>query len=114
MDSLRCSGELAARFGCYLPTKSKGKTYVWAEVNPELMERGALKNEQDKAFLRDRCTELLLQDGLIHAHDNSYLDSHRNKGAFPKHRSDSQTVCFRCGHHCIAILQRQRKNVCCM
>jgi hypothetical protein len=34
---------------CYLPTATKGKTYVYAEVNPELMQGGALPDPTDRA-----------------------------------------------------------------
>jgi hypothetical protein len=50
MELLRCSGELGALFGCYLPSKAQVRSYAWAEVNPALVEHGSLKNAEDRAF----------------------------------------------------------------
>jgi hypothetical protein len=51
-NSLRYSSEVGARFGCYLPSKGQGRTYVWAEVNPRLIERGKLKDPEDRLSSR--------------------------------------------------------------
>jgi hypothetical protein len=88
-NSLRYSGELGARFGCYLPSKGQGRTYVWAEVNPHLIERGKLKDPEDRAFIKDRCTHILRQDGLIRETSNGFVDTHGCPWVFPEHRGDS-------------------------
>jgi hypothetical protein len=88
-NSLRYSGELGARFGYYLPSKGQGRTYVWAEVNPHLIERGKLKDPEDRAFIKDRCTHILRQDGLIRETSNGFVDTHGCPWAFPEHRGDS-------------------------
>jgi hypothetical protein len=89
MESFHVSGELAARFGCYQPTTATGKTYVWAEVNPALMEHGALKSTWDREFLQMRCTDILIEDGIISSDGSGFKDSHGNSWRFPTHRGDS-------------------------
>jgi hypothetical protein len=90
MTSFCTSGELASRFGCYLPSTAKGKTYTYAEVNPELLQNGTFKNAKDTDFLQQRCTQILLEDGIItRTHTGAYMDTHGNPWAFPTHRGES-------------------------
>jgi hypothetical protein len=92
MESFWTSGELASRFGCYLPTAAKGKTYTYAEVNPDLLQTGVLKDTGDKDFLQQQCTKILLQDGIIVCVPaGGYADTHGNPWVFPNHRGDSAT-----------------------
>jgi hypothetical protein len=92
MTSFRASGELASRFGGYLPTSTKGKTYVYVEVRPELLQDGGFKNPEDRAFLQEQCTNILLADGLVTRQpDGSIVDTQvpPQPWKFPSHRGDS-------------------------
>jgi hypothetical protein len=80
---------LAARFGCYQPTTAKGKIYVWAEVDPVLMEHDALKIEWDREFLQMKCTDILIEDGIISSDRSSFKDSHGNSWRLPTQGGDS-------------------------
>jgi hypothetical protein len=65
LESFRNSDDLAIRFSCYLPTATTGKTYVYADVNPDFMQGGALPDPTDREFLQRQCTKILRQDGII-------------------------------------------------
>jgi hypothetical protein len=92
MESFRTSCELASRFGCYLPTAAKGKTYTYAEADPDLLQTGVFKDTGAKDFLQQQCTKILLQDGIIVCVPaGGYADNHGNPWVFPNHRGDSAT-----------------------
>jgi hypothetical protein len=89
MESFHVCGELAARFGCSQATTATGKTYVWAEINPVLMEYGALKSTENRDFLQIRCTGILIEDSVIPSDGCSFKDLHSNSVSFPGHHGDS-------------------------
>jgi hypothetical protein len=53
------------------------------------MEHDALKSEWDREFLQMRCTDILIEDGIISSDGSSFKDLHGNSWRLSTQRGDS-------------------------